>query len=132
MNLPTVRISRGRAGKFHDLETILEAIEHEYFGGGTGAEISWGRWPRGLPHWGRCDFDAGVIRVCPVLDQGWVPAYFLEHVVYHELLHFVRDHGAHDELFREAEERYRHHARALAWEQKHLSRLLRIAARRRT
>jgi hypothetical protein len=73
-----------------------------------------------------------LIRVHPVLDKDWVPRYFVEYIVYHELLHHliptVRIGGVnvlHPSEFGAREREFRHYARALAWERKHIDRLLR-------
>ena len=70
----------------------------------------------------------GLIRIHPVLDRRDVPLYFLESVVYHEMLHHhmggVPDSAGrtvyHSRSFREAEARYPRHREALAWEKENL------------
>ena len=69
-----------------------------------------------------------LIRVHPVLDRDWVPRYFVSFIVYHELLHHVipaRDRSLHPPELLRREREFRHYERALAWEQKHIDRLLR-------
>jgi hypothetical protein len=70
-----------------------------------------------------------------VLDRREVPLYFLESVVFHEMLHHhlggVPD-GAgrtvyHSRAFREAEARYPCHRQALDWEKENLRHLLRAS-----
>ena len=64
-----------------------------------------------------------------------MPLYFLESVVYHEMLHHhlggVPDKAGrtvyHSRAFREAEARYPLHRQALAWEKENLPRLLRAS-----
>jgi hypothetical protein len=71
-----------------------------------------------------------------VLDRPEVPRYFLESVVYHEMLHHhmggVPDRAGrtvyHTRAFRTAEARYPHHREALAWEKLNLRHLLRASA----
>ena len=72
-----------------------------------------------------------LIRVHPVLDAGFVPRFFVEYIVYHELLHhmlppIVRGgrRQLHDRRFKEHERAFPGYARALAWEREHLDRLL--------
>ncbi len=76
-----------------------------------------------------------LIRIHPVLDRSDVPRYFLESVVYHEMLHHhmggVPDRAGrtvyHTRHFREAEARYPRHQEALAWEKANLPKLLRAS-----
>ena len=73
-----------------------------------------------------------LIRVHPALDQKWVPRYFVAYIVYHEMLHHVipgsRGLGRvnlHPPEFKDSERLFRHFERSLAWEKKHVGRLLR-------
>ncbi len=73
-----------------------------------------------------------MVRVHPALDQKWVPRYFVAYIVYHEMLHHVipasRGLGRvnfHPPEFREREREFRHFERSLAWEKRHVARLLR-------
>lgn len=148
--LPEVVIGRGRAGVHHDLDDLLEQLEHEYFGGRSGVAIEWGRWPRmGCREFrlGSYYADRALIRISPVLDQSWVPRYFVGQVVYHERLHHEidRERGGlpyygrashnrgelHGPEFLAAEARYRHHERSIAWEERCIGRLIRAAAKGR-
>ena len=61
-----------------------------------------------------------------------MPHYFVEYVVFHEMLHHmmpmpVRDgrRELHTPEFRQGEQRFRNYARAIEWERQHLGRLLR-------
>ncbi len=76
--------------------------------------------------------DEQLIRIHPALDQAFVPRYFVEWVVYHEMLHHVipgsRGLGRvnlHPPEFREREREFRHVQRSLYWEKRHVARLLR-------
>jgi hypothetical protein len=74
-----------------------------------------------------------MIRVHPLLDRPFVPTWFLEYVVYHEMLHSVvpdrfQKNGrriVHHEDFNRRERRFRWFRRAKAWEQENLARFLR-------
>jgi hypothetical protein len=73
-----------------------------------------------------------LIRIHPALDQSWVPRYFVEYIVYHEMLHHVipmpERNGRrqlHTPEFRARERAFAHFERALAWERRHVHRLLR-------
>jgi predicted metal-dependent hydrolase len=71
------------------------------------------------------------IRIHPALDQAFVPRYFVEFIVYHELLHHVMPavqvggrYYAHTEAFRQRERAFPRYAEAVAWRQRHLRQLL--------
>src|SRR6267142_1461475 len=72
-----------------------------------------------------------LIRIHPNLDRSWVPRYFLQFIIYHEMLHHVipasRGPGRgllHPPEFRLREEQFRHYERAIAWEKSHIGRIL--------
>jgi hypothetical protein len=78
-----------------------------------------------------------TIRIHPALDQVFVPRYFVEFIVYHELLHHVippvRRNGRyeiHSPVFRRREREFPAYAEALAWRQCWLRRLLASNGRR--
>jgi hypothetical protein len=61
-----------------------------------------------------------------------VPRYFVEYVVFHEMLHHMMPmpvkagrRELHPPQFREREQRFRHFTRAIEWERQHVGRLLR-------
>lgn len=127
-------------GNVHDLGQILEDVSERYFGGSvTDVLISWGRRGGAVDGLKRTSIKLGsysaperLIRVHPVLDKEWVPRYFLSYIVYHELLHHlipaVRVAGRavlHSAEFLRREREFVHYERAIAWERKHIERLLR-------
>jgi hypothetical protein len=128
--------TRGRA---HDLYAILADLNERYFGGAVSdVLITWGRRTRPNVK-NRATIKLGsysaierLIRVHPVLDKEWVPRYFVSYIVYHEMLHHVipalragRRAILHSSEFNRREREFRHFERAIAWETKHLHRLLR-------
>ncbi|PON17802.1 hypothetical protein C2W62_11335 [Candidatus Entotheonella serta] len=77
------------------------------------------------------DRQQNLIRIHRHLDQPFVPHYFVESVVYHEMLHHlipaVRIRGKwynHPPAFKRAERQYPHYQKAQDWERKNLHRLL--------
>ena len=141
------RLPLRTAGHAHDLAQVLAALNARYFGGRVGLPITWGPAPRvALPRrsikMGSYSADAQLIRIHPALDQPEVPRYFVEWIVFHEMLHHVHpvtrlEDGrrcVHPPHFREAERSFAQHARAAAWEREHLDVLLGFdpAQRRRT
>lgn len=125
-------------GAVHHLGALLADLNARYFGGSVRAAITWGRHGGARPgarlrtlKLGSFHPDERLIRVHPVLDQPFVPRFFVQSVVFHEMLHEVHGmplvHGRrsiHSPAFRADERRFEHHALAEAWERDHLERLL--------
>ena len=127
-------------GTHHDLATLFDEVNQDQFSGGISARITWGAMPMtpGRRHsirFGSYAEDADVIRIHPLLDQGFVPRYFVKSVVFHEMLHALLGTASrtpsgrrrlHPPEFRRLERAYPDHARAKAWENNpaHLKRLL--------
>jgi predicted metal-dependent hydrolase len=84
---------------------------------------------------GSFDPETTLIRVHPVLDQPAVPRTFVRYVLFHELLHAELNEPCapgrrmqhHGREFRRREAAYPGTAPALAWQERHLSALLRSA-----
>jgi hypothetical protein len=125
-------------GKHHDLLAIVDDLNAGYFDGGVNLLITWGH--RGTARSGaRVSIKLGsysaidrLIRVHPALDRSWVPGYFVEYIVFHEMLHHVvppeRDEGRtvlHPAEFHAREREFPHYEQAVAWQRGHLERLLR-------
>jgi hypothetical protein len=116
-------------GECHDLSWIFNSLNEKYFGGNISASITWGRSchrrmarKRTL---GSYSHHGDLIRINPLLDRKSVPQYFLEYIVYHEMLHADMGAGAsqgrrsmHTKEFRERERLFHHYSRALQWEKK--------------
>jgi hypothetical protein len=128
-----------RAGGAHyDLGEIFAGIERKFFPGAVeGVGITWGKHGRRdrrrkrSIRLGTYTHDEQLIRVHPVLDQAWVPLFFVEYIVFHEMLHHVepaREEAGrtvfHTTEFRERERRYPDYARALSWEKANIAKLL--------
>lgn len=125
-------------GKHHDLLEVFHRLNDKYFDGALHLLVTWGsrgrrtRAKRATIKLGSYSFQDRLIRIHPALDRRWVPRYFIEHVMFHEMLHHAmpatRGTGRrllHPPEFRERETEFRNHERALAWEKAHLHRLLR-------
>jgi hypothetical protein len=122
-------------GKHVDLRECFQRLNEIYFGGRNGCAITWGTRKRGRrprtirlgTYWP----EKRIIRIHPVLDSPMVPAYVIEDVLYHEMLHhelgMVRVNGrvlSHHRAFKAMEKAFPHSARAREWIQKNLSWLL--------
>ena len=122
-------------GRFHDLQEIYDRLNTAQFDGQIEARIGWGPVRPGRRRrtvkTGVYVQDARIIRIHPTLDRSQVPEFYVAAVVFHEMLHQAvpaREvngrrivHGAE---FRRRERSYPDHARARAWEDRHLSLLL--------
>lgn len=126
-------------GRIHDLYEIFQDLNARYFDGQVNALITWGKrtkekrvTPRKTIKLGSYSALERLIRLHPVLDRAWVPRYFVAYIVYHEMLHHVMPatrgggrRNLHPPEFLERERDFRNFDRAIAWEQKHIARLLR-------
>lgn len=137
-----IRIEPARARKLEargtvfDLAEIFERMNTQHFQGAIRAAIGWGRNStkrrRKSIRLGVYDHRAREIRVHPALDRDDVPLFFLEYIVFHEMLHQVfpsaRDTGRHvhhPRAFRDRERAFPRYAAAMAWEKANLNALLR-------
>lgn len=125
------------AGHHHDLRALVDDLGRRHFGGRVDVRIKWGK--RVQPKRGQRSLQLGtylpeerLIRIHPALDQAWVPRYFVEAVVFHEMLHHdmpaVVQNGRrhyHTRAFRKRERSFEYHAAAEAWQKDNLWRLLR-------
>lgn len=127
-------------GHHHDLASIFTVIADAFFPGGVeGVAITWGKNGGGRRgrrrkrsiRLGTYTHDERLVRVHPVLDQPWVPRFFVEYIVFHELLHHVepaREAGGrtifHTTEFRRRERAYPGYDRAIEWERANLDKLL--------
>jgi hypothetical protein len=99
--------------------------------------ITWGRRRRKKPHsyivFGSIQEEDRVIRIHPLLDREFVPKWYIDYVVFHEMLHaFVPDKYdragrriIHHEGFLMREREFRYYTRAVKWERQNLARFLR-------
>jgi hypothetical protein len=135
-NLPRDEQPLATRGRVHDLAELYQTTNARYFEGKVRARIGWGRRApnqrRRSIKMGVYFHDQKVIRIHPALDDSSVPRYFVEMVVFHEMLHQIfpptaGDDGrrtVHGKAFREAERRFPGYERARAWEKAHLHLLL--------
>jgi hypothetical protein len=127
-------------GRYFDLKAIFERLNERYFRAQPleGYTIAWGR-RRKLPPkeyfvFGTIQEEDRIIRIHPRLDALFVPVWFIEYVVYHEMLHSaVPDEPmpgggrrrVHTEEFYRREKLFYAYRRARRWEDENLARFLR-------
>lgn len=124
-------------GKYFDLRKIFDQLNKRHFGGRLrGYKVVWGRRRKQRPKdyfvFGTIQEDDRVIRINPWLDQTFVPRWFLEYVLYHEMLHSVVPDETrrgrrlvHTEEFNRRERKFPQYHRARRWEEDNLARFLR-------
>lgn len=122
------RRARGRkrladpAGRVFDLDEMFDRINDEFFEGGvTRPRLGWTLRDSWRTH-GHYDPAHGTIAISRSLDTPETPAYVVEFVLYHEMLHVampaeIRDgrHMHHTARFRRAEAAHPRMADAVAW-----------------
>jgi hypothetical protein len=122
-----------REGEHFDLAELLEAVRPLVDEEVEEVDITWGRDGRGSKsiRFGSFDFDQRLIRIHPALDQEWVPTFFVEFIVYHELLHAVcppvdgeETRRIHTREFLEREREFPRYEEAMEWEEENLRRIL--------
>jgi hypothetical protein len=123
------------AGQVHDLAVVFDRLNLRFFGGKHEARITWGP-SRRRPNQrsikvGSYSLEDGLIRVHPALDSEAVPAFFVEWIVFHEMLHgkhAIREVGGrrcfHPPEFARDERRFPDYGRARLWEKANIDRLL--------
>jgi len=124
-------------GTYHDLGAIAAAERERYFPELGPIPVTWGaryRRRRGQRsvRLGSYDFKRHLVRIHRWLDHPGVPNWFIGFIIYHELLHAelgaqldsAGRRGVHTPEFRRREALHHRYDEAIAWESKHLGRLL--------
>lgn len=126
-------------GRYFDLRAIFDKLNAKYFQNRLrNYTITWGRKRKERPLeyfiFGTIQEQDRIIRIHPLLDARFVPRWFLEYVIYHEMLHSVvpdkydrkrRRRIVHTEEFNLRERAFPSYRRAKAWEEENLARFLR-------
>ena len=125
-------------GRYFDLQRMFDRLNERYFRGRLrGYEVEWGRRRKYRPKeyfiFGTIQEEDRVIRINPALDQPFVPAWFLQYILYHEMLHSVVPdeeleggrRRVHTDEFNRRERLFRGYTRARRWEEENLARFLR-------
>jgi hypothetical protein len=125
-------------GRYFDLRSMFNKLNARHFRSRLrGYKVVWGRRRRERPKeyfiFGTIQEEDRVIRINPWLDQRFVPTWFLEYVLYHEMLHAVVPdklgvegrRRVHTDEFNRREREFRLYKRARRWEEDNLARFLR-------
>lgn len=116
-------------GKAYCLQAIFDLLNAEYFSSALRSGITWGRQTnrryRRQITLGSYNLHADTITVNRRLDSLSVPKYFVEFIVYHEMLHALlgvdEKNGRnviHSKEFRCMEKKFEHYWKAVEWEKK--------------
>lgn len=123
-------------GAHYSLQELFDGLNERYFGGAICAKITWGPRTRRRPgresiKLGSYSLEEQLIRIHPVLDAADVPRFFVEWIIYHEMLHEVHDMPIvdgrrvyHTPEFRRAEALFERFAEAVLWERTMVHKLL--------
>ncbi|MFN0207180.1 MAG: hypothetical protein ACKVS6_12825 [Planctomycetota bacterium] len=131
-------------GQFYNLSEIFVKLNSEYFEGSLNCKIGYGtaggssrRRVRRALQFGAFDSVHRAIRIHPVLDAAWIPVFFIEYIIYHEMLHAaipIRIDAAgrrihHSAEFRNREKLFLLYQEARAWEKANIRKVLREAGK---
>jgi len=110
-------------GKYHNLEDIFNNLNKLYFNNRVEAKITWGKSYKKTPVkkrvLGSYDIKNNIIRINPILDSEKVPPFYIDFVVYHEMLHaFLKNKNGrwHCSEFKLLEQNYDFYEEAVKWE----------------
>ncbi len=79
-------------GVHFNLKEIFDKINNKYFSNKIDCRISWGKYPKKVKRkksirYGAFIQEKNLIMVSRVLDNDFIPDFFIEYIVYHEMLH---------------------------------------------
>lgn len=116
-------------GRYYNLSDMFEELNREYFSNSVSSAITWGNKSQQRTvrkrRLGSYQRDRDIIRINHVLDSKRVPRYFVEFIVYHEMLHaaLALESGntrqrVHSLEFKRRERLFKNYALALQWEER--------------
>lgn len=123
-------------GRFFDIQAIFDDLNKRYFDQKVRCTITWGRLvnsgkPRRTIKVGSYILEHNLIRIHPGLDQEWIPLFYIQWVIFHEMLHVVHPINTvngrrrfHTNAFARDEQRFEDYDRAIIWEKRNVAALL--------
>lgn len=118
-------------GSFYNLQKIYDDINRDYFGGKLNLSITWfgsvRQRSRRRITFGLYHDTLQLVKIHRMMDSPAFPAYLVEFVVYHEMLHHVCPayvdskglHRVHSKEFKEREKLFRYYDLAQHWIREH-------------
>lgn len=112
-----------KVGRTYDLESLFDRLNRIYFDSKLNVIVRWS--PRSTPKarrrvvLGTFEQKMNTITLSRRLDNPRVPLFFLEHVLFHEMLHAIfprDDHRMHTDQFKKFERMHPDYALAREWE----------------
>lgn len=109
-------------GRYYDLDAMFERLNRRYFGGSLRKPVlTWSK-QNTISTLGNHDPEHKVITISRRLDSASVPRWFVEYILYHEMLHvkhpprFVNGrYRFHTKDFEADEQRFLHYKEAIRW-----------------
>ena len=127
-------VKHSTVGRAYDLLSLYDRLNRLYFDGSLKIEIRWsGRTAAKAKRkvlLGSYHPKKMRITMSRRLDRPQVPLFFVEHVLFHEMLHCVfpsEKHSMHTERFRKFEKMHPDYERARAWEKENIPLLFRAS-----
>ena len=117
-------------GKVYDLKEVFSRINKIHFENSLDLHVSWFRRPNYRTFYfmtlGTYDRHQKLIRINQLIDDDFFPPFFLDYIMYHEMLHevcpsYIDKAGrrwVHTPLFRKREKEFHQYEEALSWEKK--------------
>lgn len=114
-------------GTYFNLYEIYQKLNQLYFDNQLNVAITWGKMSkRGFVkkrQLGNYSENDHLIRINPILDNKHIPSYYVEFIVYHEMLHALLGvkkingrRAIHTKEFRKLEKQFYFYEKAVAWE----------------
>lgn len=135
-------LTYGTAGRVYDLAEVCGQVNRDYFRDRVDVDLTWSRRPnkRFMGTWRQASNGGkNLITINRLLDDDRVPPYYLQYLVYHEMLHEVvpdeKRNGhtiKHSRRYREMERHFTRYHDAVEWARHNVERLYRSYVRRRS
>lgn len=128
-------------GRIYDLSKMFDNVNEQYFSGRlSNLKITYAPYRAHTRkryktiNFGSFSYAERLIRIHPVLDNEFVPRYFVEYIIYHEMLHSVilpkiGKNGYtiyHNKEFKAREKEFLHYAVCERWQKENMKYLLKM------
>ena len=117
-------------GKVFDLREIYNNLNIKHFSSRLNIDITWSHKPnkRLMGTWKDTGLEKNLIRINRLLDTKKVPPYYIDYLVYHEMLHEIFKQRTvngriqrHPKEFRKTERDFPLYQKASKWQKEHLA-----------